>query len=58
MHKALLFSILVASIVIPLRAARFTNRGVGLRRLNRQLVAMVALYVLALLFLYPLLKVK
>ena len=56
MYKALLISILIATIVIPLRASRVQDRGKAIRRMDRQLVIFCALYVAGLLFLYPLLK--
>jgi hypothetical protein len=58
MQKALLISILVATLVIPLRASRIQDRTKAVRRMDRQLLAFSALYVAGLLFLYPLLQVK
>lgn len=58
MQKALLISILIATVVIPLRASRVQDRTKAIRKMDRQLFAFCALYVVGLLFLYPLLKAK
>ena len=58
MQKALLISILIATIVIPLRASRVQDRKKAVRKMDRQLFAFCALWVVSLVFLYPWLKVK
>jgi len=58
MQKALLISILIATVVIPLRASRIQDRRKAMRKMDRQLLIFCTLYVAGLLFLYPLLKVK
>lgn len=56
MSKALLMSVLVAAIAIPLRAARRTNAVRGAKSTAIQTVAFVLLWTAALHVLYPLLK--
>jgi hypothetical protein len=58
MQKALLISILVATMVIPLRASRIQDRTKAVRSMDRNLLVCCALYVVGLVFLYPLLGVK
>ena len=58
MQKALLISILIATVVIPLRASRIQDRRKAIKKMDRQLLIFCALYVAGLLFLYPLFKVK
>jgi biotin transporter BioY len=58
MQKALLISILIATMVIPLRASRIQERRKAIKKMDRQLFAFCALYVIGLVFLYPWLKVK
>jgi hypothetical protein len=58
MQKALIITILIATMVIPLRASRIQDRAKAVRRMDRQLLAFCALYVVGLVFLYPLLQVK
>jgi hypothetical protein len=58
MQKALLISILIATMVIPLRASRIQERGKAVRVMDKQLLAFSILYVAGLLFLYPMLQVK
>jgi hypothetical protein len=58
MQKALLISILIATMVIPLRASRIQDRTKAVKKMDRQLFLFCTLYVAGLLFLYPWLKVK
>jgi hypothetical protein len=58
MQKALLISILIATMVIPLRASRIQERKKAIRKMDRQLFIFCALYVVGLVFLYPWFKVK
>jgi hypothetical protein len=58
MQKALLISILVATMVIPLRASRVKDRRKAVRKMDTQLLIWCVLYVIGLVFLYPLFKVK
>jgi hypothetical protein len=58
MQKALLISILIATMVIPLRASRIQDRKKAVRKMDRQLFIFCALYVVGLVFMYPWLKVK
>ncbi len=58
MQKALLVSILVATMVIPLRAASRRDRAKALRLIDRQLFVFCAAYVIALTVAYPWLKAK
>jgi hypothetical protein len=55
MQKALLISILVATLVIPLRASRIQDRRKAIRRMDKQLFVFCALYVVGLVVVYPLL---
>jgi hypothetical protein len=55
MQKALLISILIATIVIPLRASRIQDRGKAIRKMDRQLFLFCALYVVGLVVMYPML---
>jgi len=58
MQKALLISILVATLVIPLRASRIQDRRKAIRKMDTQLFVFCALYVVGLVVVYPLLGVK
>jgi hypothetical protein len=58
MQKALLISILIATVVIPLRASRIRDRTKAFAKMDKQLFIFCTLYVIGLLFLYPLLKAK
>ncbi len=57
MQKALLISILIATMVIPLRASRIQDRRKAIKKLDHQLFYFCALYVVGLVFMYPWLKV-
>jgi hypothetical protein len=52
-QKALLISILVASALIPLRAARASDPVRGLRRAVLGVFGFEVAYLIGLLFLYP-----
>jgi hypothetical protein len=58
MQKAFLISILVATLVIPLRASRIQDRGKAIRKMDKQLFIFCAFYVLGLVVAYPLLASK
>jgi hypothetical protein len=58
MQKALLISILFATIAIPLRASRIQDRARAVRRMDRQLFVFCALYAAGLVLLYPWLGAK
>ena len=58
MQKALLISILIVTLVIPLRASRIQDRARAIRLMDRQLLAFCALYVVGLVLVYPWLQVK
>jgi hypothetical protein len=58
MQKALLISILIATMVIPLRASRIQDRAKAVAKMDRQLFVFCAIYVVGLLFAYPWLQVK
>ncbi len=58
MQKALLISILIATMVIPLRASRIQDRRKAIEKLDKQLFIFCALYVLGLVFAYPWFKVN
>ena len=53
MQKALLISILIATLVIPLRASRIQDRRRAISKMDKQLFVCCALYVIGLVFLYP-----
>lgn len=53
MSKALLLSVLVATVAIPLRAAGYADARRGLRALLWGFGVFVAGYVAALRFIYP-----
>jgi hypothetical protein len=52
-QKLLLISILFATLMLPIRAARHPNPVKGLRRAILYAVVFNALYAIAILFLYP-----
>jgi hypothetical protein len=58
MQKALLISILIATLVIPLRASRVQDRAKAIRKMDKQLFVFCTLYVVSLVFVYPLLAAK
>jgi hypothetical protein len=58
MQKAMLISILIATMVIPLRASRVQNRGKAIRKMDKQLFVFCAVYVLGLVVVYPMLAAK
>jgi hypothetical protein len=53
MQKALLITVLIATIAIPLRASRVQDRAKAIRKMDKQLFVFCALYVASLVFLYP-----
>jgi hypothetical protein len=53
MQKLILISILLASAVIPARAARERSARRGLRKALFAMLVFYVLYVLALVFVYP-----
>ncbi len=53
MGKWILFSVVAASVVLPLRAARDPDARRGLRRALVQTLVFDALFALAALFVYP-----
>jgi hypothetical protein len=55
MQKALLISILIATMVIPLRASRIQDRKKAIGKMDKQLFVFCALYVVGLVVVYPLL---
>jgi hypothetical protein len=57
-QKALLISILIATMVIPLRASRIQERRKAIKKMDRQLLIYCVLYVAGLVVLYPMFKVK
>jgi hypothetical protein len=58
MQKALLISILIATVVIPLRASRIQDRKKAIRTMDKQLFIFCTLYVVGLAVAYPWLGVK
>ncbi len=58
MQKALLISILIATMVIPLRASRVQDRRKAIRKMDRQLFICCALYVFGLVVLYPMFRAR
>ncbi len=54
MQKALLISILIVTMVVPLRASRIQDRRKAIKKMDRQLLIFCGLYVMGLVFLYPL----
>jgi hypothetical protein len=56
MSRGLLMAILVATLVIPMRAAGDPKPARGLRRTVLQFAAFVAVWTYSLLHLFPLLK--
>ncbi|MBI5543380.1 MAG: hypothetical protein HY901_05795 [Deltaproteobacteria bacterium] len=53
MGKLILMSVVIASIAIPVRAARHPDPRRGLKRALVQTLLFDAVYVLAVLFIYP-----
>ena len=53
MQKALLISILIVTMVIPLRASRVQDRRKAIKKMDKQLFVCCALYVVGLVVLYP-----
>lgn len=53
MHKLLLMSILIATFVLPMRAARDSSAVRGLRRTVVGMTFAVAIYVLLLIYVIP-----
>jgi hypothetical protein len=52
-QKLLLISILFATLILPIRAARHSHPVKGLRKAILYAVAFNAFYALAILYLYP-----
>jgi hypothetical protein len=52
-QKLILVSILIATVVVPLRAAKSPSALLGLRRVVLMMLAFEVLYLAALLFVYP-----
>jgi hypothetical protein len=53
MHKLLLLSMVIATIVIPIIAARDPNPRRGLKKALFAIVVFAVVYLFALLFIYP-----
>lgn len=53
MQKLLLLSLVLAIIMIPLQAARHESAIVGLRRTVLGLMAWIAIYVVAIVYIVP-----
>ncbi len=53
MGKAILFSILVATIAVPMRAARDPSPVQGLRRAIVWMAGFNLLYLIAFIYIYP-----
>ncbi len=53
LQKLLLTSVLIATIAIPLRAARDRSERRGLRRTVRNMILFTVFYLLALMHIYP-----
>jgi hypothetical protein len=53
MQKALLISIVAATLVIPMWAARDRNPRRGLRKVVTRVLLFNLVYLLALMFIYP-----
>ncbi len=56
MAKALLYTILLATLIIPIMAARQESRQVGLQRVVVGMCAFCFAYVVFALYVYPVLK--
>ena len=56
MAKALLYTILLATLIIPIMAARQESRQVGLQRVIVGMCAFCFVYVVFALYVYPVLK--
>ena len=56
MAKALLYTILLATLIIPIMAARQESRRVGLQRVVVGMCAFCFVYVVFALYVYPVLK--
>jgi hypothetical protein len=53
MGKAILFSILLATMYIPIRASRYPSRSVGLRRTIYEMSGFCFAYLILILYVYP-----
>ena len=53
MQKLLLFSLVVATVLIPIQAARHDSALVGLRRTMLGLMAWIAIYVVTVVYILP-----
>ena len=53
MQKLLLISLLVATVALPMRAARDSSAVRGLRKTVLWTVALNVLYLIAILYVYP-----
>ena len=56
MGKAILFSILLATVILPIRAARHPSRTVGLRKTVYGISAFCFVYLILILYVYPYVK--
>jgi len=52
MNKLILLSVIIASIVIPVRAAKAKNPQAGLKKALLQVAAFNVIYLLALIFVW------
>jgi hypothetical protein len=52
MNKLILLSVIIAAIVIPVRAARAKNAKAGLKKIVKQVAIAHVVYLLALIFLW------
>lgn len=53
MQKLLLFSLVVATVLVPIQASRHQSAVVGLRRTVLGLMAWIAIYVVAIVYILP-----
>jgi hypothetical protein len=53
MRKAILFSTILASMVIPAHAAAMTNAKQGFDKMVRRMVLFNLLYAIAVVYIYP-----
>jgi hypothetical protein len=53
MQKLLLYSILIATVAIPVRMSREKTRAEGVKRTVKWMVGFCVVYLLGLLYLYP-----
>ena len=53
MQKLLLYSILIATVAIPVRMSREKTRAEGVKRTVKWMVGFCVFYLIALIYLYP-----